>query len=89
MNEVKIVDSNFDKEIFNKIAKHPIQSWQWGNARQETGLEVIRFVEFIDSIPTKSYEMTIHKLPYIEEKIGYIGMTWLPSNEVIEFLKKS
>jgi len=87
MTEVKIIDDNFDIDLFNKHAKHPIQSWEWGEARKETGLNILRFGEFENGLLIRSYTLTFHKIPFIGSFIGYLGMSWIPSSNVLEYLK--
>jgi lipid II:glycine glycyltransferase (peptidoglycan interpeptide bridge formation enzyme) len=87
MTQVKIIDSDFDKALYNKAAKHPIQSWEWGNARSDMGLEILRLGEFEDSELKKSYLCTFHTLPVVKKKLGYLGMCHIPSPQLLEFLK--
>jgi lipid II:glycine glycyltransferase (peptidoglycan interpeptide bridge formation enzyme) len=56
-----------EKEKFNAIAQHPLQSWEWGEFRQATGKRVIRLGVFEDSKMKAAYQLTVHpiyKLPY-------------------------
>lgn len=88
MKEVKIINDNFDIQTFNKHAKHPIQSWEWGEARKETGISILRFGEFENDLLIRSYTLTFHKIPFLDSFIGYLGMSWIPSRDVLNFLKK-
>jgi lipid II:glycine glycyltransferase (peptidoglycan interpeptide bridge formation enzyme) len=74
---IQIIPDNFDQMKFNKHIHHPLQSWQWGEARKETGLQVER----IDG-----YTMTIHPVPHTSYSIGYIPRSSNPSSELIEKL---
>lgn len=90
--EIKLIASDFDKEIFNSKAVHPLQAWQWGEARKKMGIEVLRIGEF-DDVGTgrdlslqNVYQMTIHPLPFFSFKIGYLPRSRFPSKQVLDFL---
>ncbi|PIV09826.1 hypothetical protein COS31_00570 [Candidatus Roizmanbacteria bacterium CG02_land_8_20_14_3_00_36_15] len=89
---VKIINDHFDKNLFNNKAFHPLQSWSWGEARKQMGIEVLRIGEFstVGTIHELSlqnvYQLTFHKLPLTSYKIGYLPRSVLPSEEVLEFI---
>lgn len=70
---------HFDKNNFNKIQNHPLQSFEWGEFRKKTQIKVIRFSEF---------QLTIHKIPHLPLNIGYFPKGKIPTKEIIEKLKK-
>lgn len=78
---VKIIDQNYNKALFNKLALHPLQSWEWGEARKKMGIKVLRIGN-----ETDVYQITFHKVPYTKYKIGYLPRSNFPSKEVINFL---
>lgn len=63
-----------DIATYNTNVHHPLQSWQWGEARRQTGLQVVRIDE---------YTMTIHPVPHTPYKIGYIPRSPNPTPELI------
>lgn len=83
---VKIVPDDFDKEQWNAIAMHPLQAWEWGEARREMGIEVIRVGEFSGIKLKAVYQLTLHKLPYTNWKTGYLPRSTFPSKQVLDFL---
>lgn len=83
---IKIVGDNFQKSEFNKVARHPMQSWEWGEARKKMGIEVVRIAEYENNKLKNTYQMTLHAVPFLKNKLGYIPRSSLPSNEVLEFL---
>jgi len=86
--EYKILPEQFDSEIFNKCANHPLQSWEWGEVRKKTGLNVIRIGEFEHDILKNVFTMTLHKVPYTFFQIGYIPRSVLPTDTLLLFLNK-
>ncbi len=78
---INIIKDDFDCEKYNRLANHPLQSWQWGEARKKMGIEVLRL-----SDEKHVYQLTFHKLPYTNYKIGYLPRSATPTKEVLEFL---
>ena len=78
---IKIIPNNFEEEAYNKTVYHPMQSWQWGEARQAMGIEVLRITD-----GKNNFQLTIHPIPHTSWKIGYLPRSVMPTNEVIKFL---
>lgn len=76
-----------DKQVFNKLARHPLQSWEWGNFRKITGVEVTRFIETKAKKDVASYQITWHAIPKTGKWIGYVPKSEFPSEEMIEKIK--
>ncbi len=83
---IKKIESNFNPNLFNQKAFHPLQSWQWGEARKEMGLEVLRLGEYKKNHLNNVYTLTLHKIPLTSFKIGYLPRSVFPSSEVLNFL---
>lgn len=77
-----------DKQVFNKLARHPLQSWEWGNFREKTGVLVTRFIETVAKKDVSAFQITWHKIPKTNRWIGYIPKSDFPSGEMIETIKK-
>ena len=89
--KIQIVGDNFDKKQYNNLAIHPLQSWQWGEARKKMGIQVLRLGEFdVGNRHACSlqnvYQITFHKIPYTNYKIGYLPRSRFPSKTVLDFL---
>ena len=63
---------------FNKHVNHPLQSFEWGQFREKTGIKVIR---------NDNFQLTIHKIPRTPWNIGYLPKGNLPDEKLIEELK--
>ncbi len=67
-----------DKEEFNKVSTHPLQSWEWGEFRGKSGNEVVRF---------PFGQITLHKIPGTKYKVGAFIKGPMPTQKMIEELK--
>jgi len=76
------------QSIQNKMAQHPMQSWEWGEARKKMGVRVEKIIEG-DSI----FQFTIHPIPYTSFSVGYLPRSIKPTESVLtqlyEFGKKN
>lgn len=77
-----------NKDEFNLVATHPLQSFEWGEFRVKTGIKVIRREFENDGKLTNGFQLTIHKIPHTPWNIGYLPKGNLPTKEVIEELQK-
>jgi len=83
---IRIIDDSVDKNTYNNLAQHPLQSWQWGEARREMGIEVIRIGEYSNKKIINVYLLTLHPIPYTLFKIGYLPRSKFPPKDVLNFL---
>lgn len=83
---INIVYNHFDKNLWNETAIHPLQSWQWGEARKKMGIEILRMGEYTNKQITNVFQLTLHHIPYTPFKIGYLPRSKFPSKDVLEFL---
>jgi lipid II:glycine glycyltransferase (peptidoglycan interpeptide bridge formation enzyme) len=51
-----------EQATWNKKASHPLQAWEWGEFRRQTGVTVVR---------ENGLQVTIHPIPYTPWTIGY------------------
>ncbi|MBI3366482.1 peptidoglycan bridge formation glycyltransferase FemA/FemB family protein [Candidatus Roizmanbacteria bacterium] len=89
---IQIIKDSFPVKQFNNLAIHPLQAWEWGEARKKTGVEVLQFGEFKNNKLINVFQITIHSLvPNLyclttHYKIGYLPRSKFPSRYVLEFL---
>lgn len=76
------------KELFNGLATHPLQSYEWGEFRKASGLTVIRKGFFEKGTLTQAFQLTIHPIPHTSFTIGYVPKGTLPTPELLEELTK-
>jgi hypothetical protein len=87
-----------EKDGFNKMAVHPLQTWEWGDFRKSAGNEVVRFVNAHKKAVIDSYQLLIHHVPLrgrnpldrwlTKFKIGTLIKCTKPTKELFPFLKK-
>lgn len=82
MNFIDVEEKNWEK--FNKTVIHPLQSYEWGEFRRLTNVQVIRRAT---SDFKTAYTMTIHKIPKLPYFIGYIPKCTYPKKEMLEDIK--
>jgi len=85
---IKIIPDTYSPQLYNSVVKHPLQTWVWGQARQNTGIKILRLGEFQGEKLKKVYLITFHQIPFTNFNIGYIPRSDLPTKELLEFLKK-
>jgi lipid II:glycine glycyltransferase (peptidoglycan interpeptide bridge formation enzyme) len=68
-----------NRQKYNKVASHPLQTWEWGEFRKKWGNEIIR---------TNYGQLTLHKLPLVPLKIGMFIKGPTPTQKFLDDLKK-
>ena len=76
-----------EKKQFNQVVHHPLQSWEWGDFRQKTGLKVIRLGLFDGQKLKSGYQLTVHSLPKLSQKIIYFPKGPQPTKIMINAKK--
>lgn len=67
------------KQEQNTVAKHPLQSWEWGEARASMGISVEKIIS-----SDKIFQCTIHPIPFTPFSIAYIPRSELPNTDEIQ-----
>lgn len=75
------------KPDFNKFTEHPLQSWQWGEFREEWGNKIERF-QIGKSKKKESIQIVFSQIPHTKLTIGTVLKGPIPTKELIEELKK-
>lgn len=84
---IKIISESFSDILsYNLVAYHPLQSWEWGEARKQTGVEVLRLGEYQNNKLIYVFQLTFHKIPKTNYKIGYLPRSVTPTKDVLHFL---
>jgi lipid II:glycine glycyltransferase (peptidoglycan interpeptide bridge formation enzyme) len=78
---IKIITDNYSFSDYNKLALHPLQTWEWGEARKKMGIKILRI-----SDDKNVFQLTFHNIPYFKYQIGYLPRSVMPTKEVLDFL---
>src|SRR3989338_55237 len=76
------------KQEYNSVVNHPLQSFEWGEFRKKTGVKVIRRALVINKKIIDGFTLTLHKVPKTKFYIGYLPKGNLPTDEIIDELKR-
>jgi hypothetical protein len=77
---IKEVDKS-NRQRFDKLANHPLQSWRWGDFRVKTGVTVSRLASFEGRAMKKVFQITWHKIPKTGLTIGYCPKSLMPDKQ--------
>lgn len=83
-----------EKDQFNQVVNHPLQSWEWGEFREKTGIKVVRLGLFDPSTSSgrvklkAGYQLTVHPLPKIPYSVIYFPKGPMPNKTLADALVK-
>src|SRR5689334_13273338 len=77
-----------EKEIYNSVVGHPLQSWQWGEFRKLTGIEVERVGFFEGNTLKEAFQVFFHPIPKISKTAGYFPKGYMPNEEQLNAAKQ-
>lgn len=72
-----------EKVLFNRVVRHPLQSWGWGEFREKTGVKVVRLGRFNGNQLVDGWQLTFHSLPKLPFTVGYAPKCNLPDEQVL------
>lgn len=76
-----------EKDAFNKVAVHPLQSWEWGKFRKRHGNTVIRLAEFDGRKLVKAIPITYSHIPKTPFTIGTSPRGDVTTKKMLQGLK--
>lgn len=60
-----------EKDLYNQVVNHPLQSYEWGEFRKKTGVKVERLGFFDQGKLKSAVQITFHKVPILDRYVGY------------------
>ncbi len=76
------------KDEYNRLATHVIQSFEWGEFRKSLGLPLLRFGVYHKNKLASVFQLTLHKIPFTNFFVGYLPKGPMPDKEQIEALQE-
>lgn len=84
--DLRIVSQN-QKNQYNKLVSHVVQSWEWGEFRQSLGLPLLRYGIYKNGKMTRAFQLTLHKIPFTSQFVGYMPKGPTPDKELSQALE--
>ncbi|MBI2040145.1 peptidoglycan bridge formation glycyltransferase FemA/FemB family protein [Candidatus Microgenomates bacterium] len=73
---------------YDKLVTHVIQSWEWGKFRKSLGIPLLRYGLYKNGKLQKAFQLTLHKIPFTSQYVGYLPKGPFPNKDLAEALKK-
>ncbi|MBI4039795.1 peptidoglycan bridge formation glycyltransferase FemA/FemB family protein [Candidatus Daviesbacteria bacterium] len=77
-----------EKNQYNRLVTHVMQSWQWGEFRQSLGTPLLRYGLFEGSKMVRAFQLTLHKIPLTSQFVGYLPKGPMLDKQLYEALEK-
>lgn len=75
------------KDSYDKIVTHVIQSYEWGEFRERIGTKVLRYGIFEKGKLIVAFQITLHPIPFTNYFVGYLPKGPYPSKKLYEALQ--
>ncbi len=76
-----------ERDLFNSVVSHPLQSFQWGDFRATTGTEVERVGVFDQGTLVNAFQITFHAIPHTSFTVGYLPKGKMPDEQTMKLLE--
>ncbi|MDR2418265.1 MAG: peptidoglycan bridge formation glycyltransferase FemA/FemB family protein [Treponema sp.] len=73
---------------YDSVVSHPVQSWQWGEFKKQSGLAVERVGFFKHDALVRAMQVTFHSVPLLGS-VGYGAKVFVPDGEQLEALRQA
>lgn len=75
-----------EKDLYNGVVQHPLQSWGWGEFRKKTNIEVERIGFFDGNNLKNALQVFFHPIPHTSFTAGYLPKAYMPDEEQLNAL---
>lgn len=76
-----------ERDVFDKIVSHPLQSYAWGEFRQKTGVDVERVGIFEGQKMISAFQVTFHPIPRVSYTAGYLPKGLMPDEAMLAAIR--
>lgn len=83
-----IEDTPKNHHDYNNVVTHVIQSWEWGEFRKSLGLPLLRYGIFEKGKLVTAFQLTLHKIPFTNQFVGYLPKGPLPDKALATALEQ-
>ncbi|MDR1399786.1 MAG: peptidoglycan bridge formation glycyltransferase FemA/FemB family protein [Treponema sp.] len=73
---------------YDSVVSHPVQSWQWGEFKKQSGLKVERIGFFEHDTLMRAMQVTFHPVPLLGS-VGYAAKVFAPDGEQFDALRQA
>lgn len=77
-----------EKDAYNSVVDHPLQSWEWGEFRRKTGQIVERVGVYDGGKIIKGLQITFHTVPILNKTVGYLPKGYMPDKDQLAVLNQ-
>jgi lipid II:glycine glycyltransferase (peptidoglycan interpeptide bridge formation enzyme) len=77
-----------EKELYETLTRHPLQSWAWGDFRDKTGVVTKRLIGFEGDRAVSQIQLTFHPIPHLPYTIGYFPKGVWPDESQLAALQE-
>lgn len=77
-----------DRKNYNRLVTHPLQSYEWGEFREKTGIKVLRIGFYEDTKLVDGFTLTLHPIPHTKFNIGYLPKGIVPTKNLLKVLRE-
>lgn len=77
-----------EQPLFDQMAKHPLQSYAWGEFRKKSGVQVERLGFFDQGRLQKVLQMSFHQVPFLNRYVGYYPKGFTPDADQMAALQQ-
>lgn len=76
------------KSIYERMATHVMQSWEWGEFRKSLGIPVLRYGLYKNGKLVSPFTLTLHKIPLVNQYVGYLPKGPFPDKNLAAALRE-
>lgn len=84
----RIEDTPKNHHDYNNVVTHVMQSWEWGEFRKSLGLPLLRYGVFEKGKLVTAFQLTLHKIPFTNQFVGYLPKGPLPDKTLATALEQ-
>lgn len=83
--DLRILSAEHESD-YNKLVTHIMQSWQWGQFRQQLGTPITRYGIFENEKLVSAFTISFHQIPFTHLFVGYLPKGPFPDSALAKAL---